>query len=73
MVKWVYRTRAGQAQIIPTPKGFALMFDGEALGTYTSPAAAAEELANGTSFWPSAGDPTKMGIPEDISGWERVR
>jgi hypothetical protein len=72
MVKWVYRTRAGQAQIVPAPKGFALMFDGEALGIYASPAAAAEDLANGTSFWPSAGDPSEMGIPEDITEWQRI-
>jgi hypothetical protein len=72
MVKWVYRTRTGQAQIIPTAKGFALMFDGAALGNYVSPAAVAEDLANGTSFWPSAGDPSEMGIPKDITEWQRI-
>ncbi|NOJ46047.1 hypothetical protein [Bradyrhizobium archetypum] len=72
MVKWVYRTRAGQAQIVPTPKGYALVFDGEPLGHYASPASAAEELANGTCHWPSAGNPSDMGIPEELDEWIRV-
>lgn len=72
MVKWIFKTRAGLAQIVPTPKGFAITFDGETLGHYASPAAAAEDLANGTCFWSSAGDPSNLGIPEDISEWQRV-
>jgi hypothetical protein len=72
MVKWVFRTHTGQAQIVPTPKGFAIVFAGETLEYHASPAAAAEALANGTCFWPSAGDPSKTGIPEDIGEWQRV-
>jgi hypothetical protein len=73
MARWVYRTRAGLAQIVPDRGGgFMLIFDDEALEHHASPGAAAEALANGTSFWPSAGDPSRLGIPEDISDWTFV-
>lgn len=72
MVKWVFETRAALARIAPTQKGFALVFDGETLGYYASPTTAAEESANGTRFWPSAGDPSKMDIPDNIGEWQRV-
>ncbi|WP_156918364.1 hypothetical protein [Bradyrhizobium sp. Cp5.3] len=72
MVKWIFRTHAGKAQIVPTPKGFAIVFAGETLDYRNSPAAAAEALANGACYWPSAGDPSKMGFPEGIGGWQRV-
>ncbi|MDD1522633.1 hypothetical protein DCG74_00050 [Bradyrhizobium sp. WBAH42] len=54
-------------------KGFAVTFGGEALGHYASPSSAAEDLANGTCSWPSNGDPSNLGIPENISEWQRVR
>lgn len=70
MARWIFKTRAGVAEIIPQGRGsFVLMFDEEALETHTSPAAAAEALANGTCFWPSAGDPSQLGIPEEIGEW----
>ncbi|GLR89973.1 hypothetical protein GCM10007857_66870 [Bradyrhizobium iriomotense] len=72
MVKWVFRTHAGKAQIVPTPKGFAIVFAGETLEYHSSPAAAAEALAKGACPWPSAGDPSNMGIPESISEWQRL-
>lgn len=68
MVKWVFITRAGPARIVPTPKGFALVFDGETLGYYASPAGAAEEIANDTCFWRSVHD----GYPQNIGEWQRV-
>jgi hypothetical protein len=73
MAKWIFKTRAGLAEIIPQGGGsFVLVFDGEALENHTSPAAAAEALANGTCFWPSAGDPTHFGIPEEVGEWTFV-
>jgi len=72
MVHWIYRTRAGLAQIVPAPHGFAIVFDGEKLEYHASPAAAAQALANGTVFWPSASNPSELGIPDDIDEWERI-
>jgi hypothetical protein len=72
VTKWVFKTRAGLAQIIPASGGYTLVFDNEPLEQHASPEAAAEAPANGTCFWPSAGDPSQMGIPEDISEWQRV-
>lgn len=73
MAKWVYKTRAGLAQIVPDRGGgFMLLFDDEALEHHDTPSAAAEAIANGTSFWPSAGDPSRLGIPEDIRDWTFV-
>jgi hypothetical protein len=70
MAKWVFKTRAGLAEIIPQPGGsFALVFDEETLENHASSAAAAEALANGTCFWPSSGDTSGLGIPEEIGGW----
>jgi hypothetical protein len=72
MGKWIFKTRKGLAEIVPQRGGFALVFDGQALENHASPAAAAEELANGTCTWPSFGDPSKLGIPYDINDWTFV-
>ena len=64
VARWVFRTRAGLAQIVPNSMGYDLVFDDEKLEHHASPGSAAEALANGTCFWPSAGDPSKLGIPE---------
>jgi hypothetical protein len=74
MTKWIFRTRAGLAEIIPQHGGgFALVFDEETLESHDSPAAAAEAIANGTCFWPSVGNPSRLGIPEDIGEWTFTR
>lgn len=48
--------------------------DGDRLdGPFQSAQAAAEDLANGHSAWPACGDPSRLGIPEDISDWKLSR
>jgi hypothetical protein len=70
MGKWIFKTRKGLAEIVPERGGgFALVFDGEALEHHASQTTAADALANGTCYWPSFGDPSKLGIPEDINDW----
>ena len=73
MARWIYKTRAGLAEIRPEWGGVVLVFDDEALEHHASAEAAAEALANGTCFWPSAGDPSKLGIPEELGEWTFVR
>jgi len=60
------------SQYIQTIAVCVLVFDNETLEHHASPEAAAEALANGTCFWPSAGDPSQLGIPEDVSDWTLV-
>ena len=70
MAKWIFQTRAGLAEITSERNGgFTLTFDEAALEHHASPENAADALANGTCFWPSAGDPSTFGIPEDIREW----
>jgi hypothetical protein len=70
MAKWIFKTRKGLAEIVPQQGGtFALIFDGEALESHASQTAAAEAVANGTCFWPSFGNPSGLGISEEINDW----
>lgn len=74
MTRWVYNTAEGLAEIVASPRcGYTLIFDGDALEWHASPHSAAEALANGTCSWPSFGDPSELGVPEEISGWRRAR
>ncbi|KAA0997522.1 hypothetical protein FVF58_48875 [Paraburkholderia panacisoli] len=50
-----------------------VVFDGESLGSYSSPMQAADDLASGlTSSLPNGVDTSTLGIPKDLSKWERV-
>lgn len=66
-----HRTRKGTFYISPGFGGWSIMFDGDNLGTYATPQQAAEDLANGYCSWPSFGNPSGLGIPEDLSFWQR--
>lgn len=70
MNRYSYKTRHGTAVIQKQPDGrWMLLFEGEGLGIYQNPSVAAEEFANGYCTWPSAGDPTPWGVPEELDGW----
>lgn len=70
---WQHRTRKGIFYIRLMPSGlFGIIFDDECLGEYPHPAQSAHEIANGLSFLPNFGDPTELGIPEDLDDWERI-
>lgn len=67
---WEFETKRGAFRVVPMQGGgYQAMFEDEALGPYGSAADAAYELANGTTFWPSFGDPSPLRIPEDIENW----
>ena len=68
-MRYVFLTRHGKAEIVRTQHGWIALFDGEALGNYTSPQIAAEEMAEGTCYWPSAGNIGSFGISDDLSDW----
>lgn len=70
---WEFKTRRGTFRVVPERSGrFQAMFEGEGLGSYPNPQSAAEELASGATFWPSFGDPSGLGIPEDLSQWSFI-
>lgn len=68
-----FPTRQGVVSIVPAPGGrFQVMFQGESLGSYHHPAAAADDVAGGHTFTPSSGiDLGRLGIPQDLSEWSR--
>lgn len=70
---YVYKTRVGPFYIAEHGGRFHPVFDDESLGSYATPEQAAEDLAGGYTFSPPGGvDPAKLGIPEDLSEWERL-
>ena len=69
-VAYSHNTRHGTFWIaIQQDMRWHIVFDGDSLGSYANPQPAAEELANGYTFWPSFGDPSGLGIPEDLGDW----
>lgn len=71
---FAYRSRAGTFRIVQEPNGrWQAMFEDEGLGSYHSAQAALDDLAGGHTFWPSCGDPSQLGLPEDLSAWSSGR
>ena len=69
-----FMTRAGLFKIVQERNGrWQAMYQDEGLGSYATAQQTAEDLAGGHTFWPSCGDPSLFGIPEDITEWELVR
>ena len=70
---YTYQTKAGTFQLLEKQGRWHAMFQGESLGTYSSPQKAADDLSGGHTFMPSSGvDPGKLGIPADLPEWERI-
>lgn len=73
-VVFSYATKRGTFRITQRADGrWTLWFKDEALENHPSAQSAAEAVADGGCFWPSIGDPSELGIPEDVSEWERSR
>lgn len=69
---WLYRTRAGVASIQQVNGRWCIFFGDENLGSYHSPAAAADDAAGGHTFMPSSGiDLGDLGIPDDLGDWDQ--
>lgn len=68
---WVFRTRYGVASVRQLSDGrYGAFWDDENLGSYLRPGQAAEDLAGGSTHWPSSGvNPGTLGIPDDLSDW----
>ena len=67
-----YKTRDGVFFIAERSGRFDVIFEGKSLGSYMTPEQAAEELAKGHTFRPPGIDTSKLGIPDDLSDWDRL-
>lgn len=71
---FVWQTRVGPFYIAEIGGRFHPVFREESLGSYHSPASAADDLAGGHTFSVGGGiDTAKLGIPYDIREWEIFR
>ena len=70
---YVYRTRVGPFYISEHEGRYDAVFHGESLGSYAHPWQASDDLAGGHTFTPPGGvDTASLGIPADLSEWERL-
>lgn len=68
---WTFESRAGVFAIRMVEGRFRVYCGDENLGSYANPQAALEDLVRGHTWSPSSGvDPSKLGIPDDLSEWE---
>ena len=71
MAGFRYRTRMGTVMIVARNGRWDVIYNDEALGSYHSPAAAADDVAGGHTFSPSNGiDFADLDIPDGIEEWE---
>jgi len=55
MAGWYYQTKKGTVSIRPVADRWCIFFGDESLGSYHSPAAAADDAAGGHTYTPSNG------------------
>lgn len=73
-MRYIWKSKVGTFTIAPRDGRWHIWLDNDRLDSpFPSAQAAAEQLANGYSAWPSCGDPSRLGISEDISDWEPIR
>lgn len=71
--RYRFGTRLGAVTIAEHEGRFHVIFDDDSLGSYATPWQASEDVAGGHTFMPSSGvDLGKLGIPEDLSEWEKL-
>lgn len=70
-----HNTRCGTFWIALLSDGrWHAAWEDEDLGAYASPQHALDDLAGGTTYWPSSGvNPASLGLPDEISEWTPVR
>ncbi len=67
---YTFHTAKGPFYIVERGR-WHVIYDGESLGSYHSPRAAASDLSGGHTSSPGNGvDPAALRIPEDLGEWE---
>lgn len=70
--RYVYRTAIGLFRIVEEGGEFSPYFGEVSLGQYREPQFAADDLADGcTKRMPNGVDTGTLGIPHDLSEWDR--
>ena len=70
---WQHPTRIGLARIVFFSGAWHAAIGEESLGAYSTPEQALDDLANGTTYWPSCGtDPSTLGMPDELGDWEFI-
>jgi hypothetical protein len=68
---YVYKTRVGNFSIELKPTGrWHVIWNHEDLGSFHSPRLALADLVGGHTHWPSCGDPSLLGMSDELSEWE---
>jgi hypothetical protein len=71
---FVCNTRIGPFYIAESGGRFHAVYEDESLGSYARPEQAAEDVAGGHTFSISSGiDIATLGMPEELSEWERLQ
>lgn len=71
---WQFETPRGTFRIVPQDGSFHPFFEDEDLGAYHTVDAALDDLVGGHTFFPSSGiDPSKCGLPDEISEWTFIQ
>lgn len=74
MIYYRFKTKVGDFHILQRQDGnWHPMFQDEDLGPYQTAQHALDDLAGGHTYWPSCGDPSQYGLPDELSEWELVR
>lgn len=67
---YAYRTPKGTFRIVLKERMWRVYFEDEYLDSgYVSAVSALSDLVIGAGTWPSAGDPSAMNLPTDLSFW----
>ena len=70
---YVCKTKIGEFFIVEHNGRFFPIFREESLGSYATPEQALDDLVGGHTFSPSSNiDTTKLGIPRELSDWDRL-
>ena len=70
---YAFKTSIGPFYIAEQDNRFHPVYEDDSLGSYAEAWQAAEDLAGGHTFSISSGvDTDTLGIPEDLSEWERI-
>ena len=69
-----FKTRSGTFRIERDGDRWRPWFEDERLmGAYASPQRALDDLAGGHTDWPSCGDPSLQGLPDEIGDWQHAK
>ncbi|WP_071811284.1 hypothetical protein [Burkholderia pseudomallei] len=73
MGTYAFKTSRGIFYIVYRHGRWHAVFNDESLGSYITPAQAADDLAGGHTSWPNGIDPARLNISSDLGDWMFIR